>query len=275
MANKAEEQLEEYVNRVLKESNDRFDSYEVDTLTLAKDVVMSHPAISASTKGALIAKIDAKVSTIKGSLDTPGSPFGGYRSDEQNSVADFSITVKRLTNTINQSLPVPIFSPISAEGAYSEVVASLLGSGTTITSVLYGSNASFPDRMQITYANGGNSDIIEITCNTMHYPSFLLDCLNNRFIMSRARMSVSRVANALSQFSVTMLPFTQTLFGESRFNRISLGSNITPEQFQTGIIDVPKILPIEPNKGVIIPFVVSTNGDSFTLTGFVTANRRG
>lgn len=269
MPRNEENDIQKYIDAVLGESNE-MDSYEVDTLTLAKNVIATHPNVQ--NKKAVIAAIDAKIKTTKGGWDQSGDAF---RSNDGNTVADFSITVTRRTNTIAQSLPVPIFSPISAQGAYSEVVGMLLGSGTTITSVLYGANAGEPDAMVITYANGGNSDEIAIQCNTMHYPSFLLDCLNNRFIMSRARMSVSRVANALAQFSVTMLPFTQTLFGSSQFNRISLGSNITPEQFQTGIIDVPKTIEIEPNKGLVVPFVVSTNGDSFTLTGFVVANRRG
>lgn len=267
-----DQDLENYINSVLAESNG-MDSFEVDNLTLARRVIASHPAVK--NKAAVLASIDQKIVEVKGGWDKGSS----YRSDEENSVADFSVTVTRNTNTIIGAagfLPVPIFSPISAEGAYAEVLGQSLPAGTTITSVLFGSNAGFPNQMRITYANGGNSDTIDITCNTMNYPSFLKDCNNNRFVMNRARMSVSAVANALVQFSQTVLTFTQTLFGEARTNRISLGSNITPEQFQTGIIDIPKSLPIEPNKGIIVPFPSGfANGSSFTITGFVVANRRG
>ena len=262
-----DQNLENFINDVLNESNG-MDSYEVDHLSAVRSVIATHPSVT--NKSEVLAAIDNKIRYKQGNKQATS-----YRADELNSVADFSITCTRLTNTIAQSLPVPLFSPISAEGGYSEILGSLLGAGTTITSVLYGTNAALPTMLQITYANGGNSDIIEVTCNTMHYPSFLKDCNNNRFILDRSRLSVSRVANALAQFNVTMQPYTQTLFGSTTFNRISLGANITPEQFQTGIIDVPKTLEIEPNKGVVIPFVVSQNGDSFTITGFVTALRRG
>lgn len=258
--------FDEYANKVLQDSDAENDSYENDSLEVAIQSVHANPSLTKAQKRDAVKSLREKVVSAK-SPNAGG--LWGFRADSENVAADFGITVTRLTNNLNMALPVPIFGPQSAETAYQQVLN--LPAGVTVSSCVYGSNAGQPDKLVITYTDGDVSDVVEVTCNMMPYPGFLKACQTNRYQMSKLRFAVSNTANAQTQFQVTMRPFFETNFGDVRYSRIALGGNITPEQFQTGIIDVNRTINITPEQGLIVPVVKNAGASQgFTITGFVT-----
>jgi hypothetical protein len=141
---------------------------------------------------------------------------------------------------------------------------------------LYGENAGLPTSMEFTYTSGGNVDIIEVTCNTSPYPAFLNATIVNDFLLDRSRLALSDDTK-VAQFRTPFALFEKTLFGKTNQNVINLDANVTPDQFQKGIIDLPYDIVISAEKGVIMNMIPNTDEAtalSVTLSGFVQAYRR-
>lgn len=249
---------------------DSMDAYELDNLTsspIGRKVMAARPRV-------LNAVLNAQERVSKG---IP-SQATNVRGAVDNSVAQFGITVTRNSSNIPRLLPVALFAPNLAENGYRSVLQ--LPPTVTLNSVQYGSNAGLPNSAVFTYQEGINIDTIEVTCNTSPYPAFLNAVIVNDFLLDRSRLALSDDTK-VAQFRTAFALFEKTLFGKTNTNVINLDANVTPDQFQKGIIDLPYDIVISAEKGVIMNMIPVTGTDpevpvpfSVTLSGFVQAYRR-
>lgn len=245
---------------------DSMDAYELDNLMqrpLVRRAMAQNPRLVRAVTNAQIktsSGIPREATNVRGAVD--------------NSVAQFGITINRKTSKINEILPVALFAPNLAENGYRALLN--VPTGVVLTSVLYGENAGLPTSMEFTYTSGGNVDIIEVTCNTSPYPAFLNATIVNDFLLDRSRLALSDDTK-VAQFRTPFALFEKTLFGKTNQNVINLDANVTPDQFQKGIIDLPYDIVISAEKGVIMNMIPNTDEAaalSVTLSGFVQAYRR-
>lgn len=181
-------------------------------------------------------------------------------------VAQFDVTITRLTTTIAQDLDFVVFGVRDAENAFANVVS--LGTGTTL-GVRYGANVDEPSRLKMLYTNGANNDIVEVKCSQYPYPSLLSASLVDRFTLSGIRYSISDTT-LTDQFSKKFNTYFRTMFGKNESNSISLASFKNPEQFQSGIIDVPVTWDVHSESG-IVGAIRQTAGFTVTLSLFVSS----
>lgn len=156
--------------------------------------------------------------------------------------ANFTISIKRLTNNIATPLPVPLFGAIHFQSAYAQIIDMTISPGTTITNFSTGINdTTLPNNTicEIEYTNGADVDKVQISCNTVPYPTFIAAMQGNDvFKLSKLRLTASVSAQADLQFSQTFKNRVVTLFGGDKGTDLPVSAAKSPFQQQTAIVDV-------------------------------------
>jgi hypothetical protein len=177
-----------------------------------------------------------------------GQGFVAMTPDQQSgnvlAAANFGITVERLTAAIAAPLPFAIFGQQDYRNGYRSVISGMLPAGVALTSVRGGEVNSLPDAVEFTYTQGLNVDIVRVSSDTYAYPALLESTGVDLLRMSKVRMELSDSTQA-GQFRQELKSFSNSPFGKGTFNKISATSFRTPQQFQTGIVDLDIVLDID------------------------------
>lgn len=179
--------------------------------------------------------------------------------------AQFDIIIRRLTaNIAGVPLEAALFGQIHYEGGYQQGIINPAPGGTFV--VTGGIHDTLPDRVQIAHTVGANTDIIEILCTQVPYPTFLSSMGKDLFRISNIRYTLQDPTQ-VAQYQEGMQLRTLSLFGKAGQNSLSPNSFKKPEQFQAGIIDMPVNVDVDKETALVVsmtPLVVS-----ITLSIFV------
>lgn len=177
--------------------------------------------------------------------------------------AQFDINITRLTNTIAQPTPIALFGTTHSKSGYSQFL--IPGAGTTVTVVggLNTPTAGTSDRIRFTFVNGGNTDIVEVTCNQVPYPVFLDALGADIFRISNIRYEILNAADVI-QFSQQHNFTSKSLFGKLSSDDITIAAYKKPEQFQPGIVDIPIAANID--KETMMLLNVTQNASAYPFT---------
>ena len=169
-----------------------------------------------------------------------------------NDVAQFDILITRNTANIAGVLPFPIFGAAAlASGLQNDLANYLPNASTSLIALQYGDiymdvtgevptivpNLSEAKKLRLEYKNGANKDVVEITCNTIAYPEFVNSTVSDVFELSKIRMSLSDSTQS-AQFSQSIKYARRTIFGKKTENSFAPSAFRTPDQFQSGIVDI-------------------------------------
>jgi hypothetical protein len=181
--------------------------------------------------------------------------------------ASFGITVTRVTATIAQPLPFAIFGQQDYQNGYRNVIGGLLPTGVTLSTVRGGEVNGLANQVEFTYTQGANTDIVRVTSDTYPYPSLLESSGTDLLRMSKIRMELSDATQA-NQFRQEMQSFSNSPFGKGTSNKISPTSFRTPQQFQTGIVDLDLVIDID-KETALYGRILNVTNFSVTFNSFV------
>lgn len=197
------------------------------------------------------------------------SNYGGLKTVK----ATAKIALNRKTSNIPATLPVPIFGALAAQGGYLNSGISM-PTGVSITDVTFGVDRSFANAqmMQITYSDGLNTDIVEITCSTVPYPVFLQASLTDMFKVNRLRIGISDITgNNTDQFNQRILFVKKSLFGAARLNPVDLSTFNNPQNFKNNVIDVDVVERIDKETTMCVDVIQGTANFTVSVSAFIEA----
>lgn len=186
-----------------------------------------------------------------------------------SSAATFTIQAKRITNTIPAALPVPIFGYLGIENSYVDFTGSFLPPNTVLEVTFDGTSGTLGNRVNLTYTQGAASDVVELTCNEINYKAFLKATGITKMVVNKIRYDISDTTK-VNQFSQNFQVSAKDLMGKFSSENITPSNFKSPEQFQSGIVDLDINVQIKPEACFLLN-MGHTNGDNFivTLTHFV------
>ena len=156
--------------------------------------------------------------------------------------AQFDIKVEAWTGT---STAIGTTNQFVLFGA-SQLITGYYNEFTTRpTSVAWGGNGSYTNANRVTITHASNLGVVYIYCDTVNYPSFVQSLLVDRIVLNRIRVNISNTTAAgLQSLQQSLFIKDKSLFGKETANPISIASYRIPEQFQTGIVDIPTNIPL-------------------------------
>lgn len=196
-----------------------------------------------------------------------GPVFSGA-PDPVLAAANFGLTVKRNTAAIAFPLPFAMFGAQDYVNGYrNTLTGQLLPAGVTLVSVTGGEVSGKPNRVDFTYTDGVNSDVVEVTSSTYPYPSLLNSTSVDLLRMSKIRMELSDSTQA-AQFRQDIQTVSNSPFGKGSTNKISATAFRRPDQFQAGIVDLDAVFEIDKETS-IVSSILPKAGFEVTYNSFV------
>jgi hypothetical protein len=196
----------------------------------------------------------------------------GMRHGVRGVQATSTIVIKRLTKAINAILPVPVFGANGLQSNYQRELSSFLPAGVTMTGIQIGlkSGSSYSQKAAFTFFDGTNTDIVEVTCNEIPYPSYLASMQgSDEFRFSRNRYRISD-GTYQDQLNNSLIVVKQSLFGKAENDNIVPATFQTPNQQQNNIVDIDLPISITKEKTMLVNIGAYVNNFSITLQMFVT-----
>lgn len=152
--------------------------------------------------------------------------------------AVFKIRVTRVTATIAEDLPYAIFGRNFFANGYGTIIDVPTGLTLTVTNGLITSTPALYGTVTLSYTDGVNTDVINITSQgAAPYPALLEATISDVFKVTKFRLSTS--AATLDQLDQDLSVKRNSLFGKNISNTITIDSFKSPDQFQSGIVDIP------------------------------------
>jgi hypothetical protein len=152
-----------------------------------------------------------------------------------------TITVKRdSANIAGKALPFVLFGLGESRAGYVDAIAQILPSGVTFNSVKFGrdnTNNTYAKKAVFSYTEGINTDTVTVECQTVPYPSLLEATESDAFRLSNIRYGLSD-ATAVAQFDYEIGLRSRSLFGKVSGDSVIPAAFKSPEQYQSGIIDL-------------------------------------
>lgn len=164
-----------------------------------------------------------------------------------NFKATFDITIRRLTNNIDDVLPVGILGFAQSESGYFGLID--LPAGITYT-YEGGTSVGLPDRYRYTFTKGVDTDIIEITCPQIPYPSFLQNSAVDRYRINNIRYVISD-GLVQAQFAQVLDFKDSAIFGVKTSNPLTPNNFINPMDEKNNIVDIPVSMGFDKEKCII------------------------
>jgi hypothetical protein len=198
--------------------------------------------------------------------------INGIRRGVKGVQATSTIVIKRLTKTINAILPVPVFGANGLQSNYQRELSSFLPSGVTMTGIKIGlkSGSSYSQKAEFTFYDGTNTDLVEVTCNEIPYPSYIASMQgSDEFRFSRNRYRISD-GTYQDQLNNSLIVVKQSLFGKAENDNIVPATFQTPNQQQNNIVDIDLPISITKEKTMLVNIGAYANNFSITLQMFVT-----
>lgn len=180
-----------------------------------------------------------------------GLPTNAPTPGNVNSAAQFTIQVKRVSATLATQLPVMLFDPIDLPSGYRRSLAGAIPAGIQLDRVVAG-GVGFEDKAVFTYTDGVDTDTVEVTCTTAPYPAFLQSLITDRFDLNKIRISLSDPAQ-VAQFSNELQFWTKSMFGLGSTVPVVPENFRSPQQYQSGIVDVDVEAKFDKQSGIIVP----------------------
>lgn len=187
---------------------------------------------------------------VMGSKNTPSA------------AATFTFKVKRLTDNIpNAVLPVPIFGYLGQNNQFADFINPLLPAGGYEIVVSFNTAGD----MIITYNNitASLTDTVIVSCNEIAYKTFLQATGITKMVINKVRYDISDVTK-LAQFSNNFLIAAKDLMGKYSSENVTPSTFKSPEQYQSGIVDLDISAQIKPETCFVLG--MGNNGANFTVT---------
>ena len=255
-------------------SDDAYDAVEVENYIASK---YRKPRGVARQMADRIVRSPSAKAQVKQQMRQDGykagfEPSGMGGNVGQALAAQFDIKIKRLTATLTEDVPVPIFGAFDIASKYNTILS--LPSGVSISALSIGAIGT-EKQVRITYTKGANSDIVQITISQYDYPAFLTALVGSRFIVSNARYSISDTgATGLQQLTKPFSSIDRSMFGALLKNDIPLSSAKTPYQNQIGIVDINGTFNVTAQTTWVLEFQSLANQE-VTISAFVTKSDKG
>jgi len=203
--------------------------------------------------------VDSRNSLIGGTkgLATQGA---AVKNPNNNNLANFNIQVSRPTRAIaGVSLPFVLFGYQEQQNLYKSLINAILPAGVVFTSYTEnGINATF------TYTSGANVDTIVISCKEYPYIPLIYASSVNRFEVAYMRYRLS-VTTQIAQYDEAFTFVKRNMFGVTETNPINIGSYQKPEDYNTGIVNVPVAYNVGKSKS-ITHAIIDTGAANFSVT---------
>jgi hypothetical protein len=233
------------------------------------------PKGTARAMAGKIAKNPYALRQVKESMRKDGYRAGfepSTKAEGAGLAAQFDIKIQRLTAAVPADLPVPIFGAFDIASKYNAILN--FPAGVSISAIAIGAVGK-ENTVAISYTDGVNTDIVDITISQYDYPSFLQALLGSRFIVSNARYSISNTsATGLQQLTKTFNSIERSMFGALLQNNIPLASAKTPYQNQVGIVDINGTFNVTAQTTWVLNFQQLANQE-VTISAFVTQSNKG
>lgn len=255
-------------------SDDAYDAVEVENYIASK---YRKPRGVARQMADRIVRSPSAKAQVKQQMRNDGykagfEPSGMGGNVGQALAAQFDIKIKRLTATVTDDVPVPIFGAFDIASKYNSILS--LPSGVSISALSIGAVGT-EKQVRITYTKGANNDIVQITISQYDYPAFLTALVGSRFIVSNARYSISDTsATGLQQLTKPFSSIDRSMFGALLKNDIPLSSAKTPYQNQVGIVDINGTFNVTAQTTWVLDFQSLANQE-VTISAFVTKSDKG
>lgn len=258
---------QEYMNGVLG-NQVQLESFEVEHALAA---ISRDTHLSPEIKTAIMSKLPIAVQSGNMSNQSvhqatgDGRYYGGNMATTTGQVAEMSIIAQRNSSNIATPLPVAIGMSDFLTNNYQQVLANFLAlfsPGTVLSGVTV-----FPTIVRFTFANGANTDSVDLSCDVTSYSSFLsslnstwFKTVNMRWEFTNITTPANTDTDAGRQFKVSISPYFDTNFGMFGGNRSPLTNCKPPNQFLKNVIDIPWAkFPISPRQGWILPVINAAN----------------
>lgn len=233
----AQDKLMEFLSENMLDSSN-FES-DFEALENAEAVVRKAYGVNAARAFRNKVKQDVK----QGKPFAPSSKRVG--TIDQGSKLSFTIVAERVSaNITGVALPAMLFGVNDRYSGFQNVMS--LPSGVTLKKVEYGVDSSLAaaQRLDLTYTDGTNDDTIRITCNNNPYPVLLESTKTDLLLMQGVRLSISNTS-LVSQFDEQIQVVKNALAGNTRRDNLTPTSYKNPEQFQSGIVDIPETISVD------------------------------
>lgn len=208
-----------------------------------------------------------KAQMVQAMRQNSGQGAVSIQTGNVQAAAQFDITAKRVTATINQALPVPFFGVLDLENGFTNLLN--LPAGVTLSDLNIGTTkgVAFANKLELEFTDGVNTDVVEITSSTYFYPSLLKSTITDLLKLSKMRYSVSDTTQ-IAQFSQSLNVVSRSMFGKVSSNSISVAAFKQPNQFQQGIIDIDGEIEVDKETSIQTA-IIPVAGFSFTLSMWV------
>lgn len=234
-----------------------------------------YDAYTAKVTASKVAKSPTMAAQMKQAMNASsmGQGIVGLTRDQSPgnvlAAATFNITVTRDSVNIAEDLPFVLFGPQDYQNGYRNIIGGIipLGAGTVLTSVRGGESDSLPNSVVFTYTNGANVDTVTVACGTYPYPSFLASTLNDLLRLSKMRLSLSN-ATLTRQYDLDIVTVSNSPFGKGVTNRVTPSTFKSPEQFQSGIVDLDAVFEVDKETSVA-GRIINTAGFTVGIPMFV------
>jgi hypothetical protein len=174
--------------------------------------------------------------------------------------AQFSLSVKRATNLINYSLPVPLFGTVERYERWASALAPLLP-----TNVVISTFASAGKSFVITFKDLTTlaEDSVFIDCSTIGYDAMLAALTTDTMQIRKIRYTISDVSKQ-EQFNEPINFFQKSLFGRGTNDSLTPDTYRVPSQNQNNLVDIDTTFTVDKDTCVIVN-LADTNVSGFTV----------
>jgi hypothetical protein len=149
--------------------------------------------------------------------------------------AQFDVKIERLTNNISAALPVAVFGALADANNYQQTLTPLLPPNVILTITREDAAYRFRYTDQITL----NVDQILVTCQQTPYPALVRASQFDILKVAGIRYSLSNSSN-VAQYQNSLVIDERSIFGAKKQNELTPTSYVSPDQFQSGIVDIPQ-----------------------------------
>ena len=157
------------------------------------------------------------------------------------------------------SLPFVLFGYQEEKNLYKTLISQVLPAGVTFTSYVTNGITSI-----FTYTQGANVDTIVITCKEYPYVPLVYASSVNRFEVAYMRYRLS-VTTQIAQYDEAFTFVKRNMFGVTETNPINIGSYQRPDDYNTGIVNVPVAYSVGKAKS-ITHSIIDSGAANFSIT---------
>jgi hypothetical protein len=246
----------------MMEDLDRFESFEKGMNFVTK----KYGAQNANMlRGAMEGGFKSNPVSFRGDKNTPGAA----------AILDFKVTRNQIAT--GETVPVVLFGGAMLMDRYTGALGAANAVPSAITAKTVILNPLQNDTVApnsdgrfgfFGYTKGANTDYSTVECQQVPYAQFLAGTMTDAFRLTRLRFTLTDTSAAgLAQLNQTLQYVQISSFGTRKSINVPLGSMKSPQNFQSGIVDIPVTLEFDKESCLIIPVIPVLT--TFTVTAFI------